>query len=168
MRTRILPATFLAIAILGCAPLVFSSAFAQARVNLPKNLAPVPHDEESPQERINRLEMTINALQSRLAADEKKLQEASDAAGQAKAGIGFINIGFGKQIEDLKAHQGSVDAYMNNTNGVIAGLGQKLDALSTRFDGHTHTYHGTFVGQHADGTISKIDYPKQTTSTPNN
>jgi hypothetical protein len=55
---------------------------------------------------------------------------------------------------------------MNNTNGVIAGLGQKLDALISRFDGHTHTYHGTFVGQHADGTISKIDYPKQTTSPP--
>ncbi len=168
MRTSILPVNAMVLAMASCIALLGTPALAQVKVNLPKSVAPVPHDEESPQERINRLETTINALQARLAADEKKLQEASDAAGQAKAGIGFINIGFGKQIEDLKAHQGSVDVYMNNTNGVIAGLGQKLDALGTRFDGHTHTYHGTFVGQHADGTISKIDYPKQTTSTPNN
>ena len=168
MRTPITPVNAMVLAIACCTAFLAAPAIAQVRVNLPKSVTPVPHDEESPQERINRLEMTINALQARLAADEKKLQDASDAAGQAKAGIGFINIGFGKQIEDLKAHQGSVDTYMNNTNGVIAGLGQKLDALGTRFDTHTHTYHGTFVGQHADGTISKIDYPKQTTSTPNN
>ena len=168
MRAHNVPVNAMVLAIACCTVFLAAPAIAQVRVNLPKSVAPVPHDEESPQERINRLETTINALQSRLAADEKKLQEASDAAGQAKAGIGFINIGFGKQIEDLKAHQGSVDAYMNNTNGVIAGLGQKLDALIARFDTHTHTYHGTFVGQHADGTISKIDYPKQTTSTPNN
>ena len=168
MRTNMLPATALALAIVCCTTFFVAPACAQAKVNLPKSVLPLKPNDETMQERINRLEMTINALQARLAADEKKLQEASDAAGQAKAGIGFINIGFGKQIEDLKANQGSVDTYMNNTNGVIAGLGQKLDALSTRFDSHTHTYHGTFVGQHADGTISKIDYPKQTTSTPSN
>src|SRR5260221_3086695 len=122
MRTPIVLTTALSLAIACCIALPATPASAQAKVNLPKTVAPVPHDEESQQERVNRLELTVNALQARLAADEKKLQEASDAAGQAKAGNGFAKIEFGKQIEDLKAHQGAVDQYMNNTNGVIAGL----------------------------------------------
>lgn len=143
MRTPITPVNAMVLAIACCIALLGNPALAQVRVTLPKSVAPLPHDEESPQERINRLENTINALQARLAADEKKLQEASDAAGQAKAGIGFINIGLGKQIEDLKV---VVAVNMGTTNTQIASASGKLDALSSKFATHTHTYGKTTFG----------------------
>jgi hypothetical protein len=154
-----------------CSLLLGTPAMAQMKVNLPKGTAVAPNDAQSMQERMNHLEATVKTLQAQLAADEKKLQEASDAAGQAKAGVGIINMGFGKQIADLKSavdkNMATTSQTMNNTNGVIAGIGQKLDALANRFALHTHDYHMPQVILDSDHTVKNLSYIKQTSEPPN-
>jgi hypothetical protein len=140
MRAQIIPASALVVSIIGFGLFLNTPAPAQVRINLPNSMAAIPHDTQTMEERMSHLEAVVGLLQAQLAADEKKLQEASAAAAQANTGVNFINMGFGKQIENLQANQNSVAQYMNNTNGVIAGLDQKLNVLSDHFEHHTHSY----------------------------
>ena len=143
MRTNIFPVTALAFSIACCTMFFGSSALAQTKVNLPQGVRPLPPTEVSMQERVTHLESMVKTLQTQLAADEKKLQEASDTAGQAKAGIGFINVGMSKTINDLK---GTVAENMSAVNTQIASTNGKLEALSNKFATHTHTYAKTTFG----------------------
>ena len=165
MRTKNFAKTALIAAIASGLLLVHTGAPAQATMTLPRAATMMRADGPTMQEQMNQMAAKIAALETRLAADEKKLHDVSDAADQAKTGIGFINLGMGKQLNDL---QGSVGPYQNNTNGVIAGLGQQLGALKGRFDSHTHTFHSAVIGLHPDNTVSTLSYPAQTTSPPNN
>lgn len=164
MRTFSLVKTALVAAIASSLLLVLSAAPAQGTMALPR-AALVRTVGPTMQEQVNQMAAKIQELESRLAVDEKKLHDVSDTADQAKGGVTFINIGMGKQLSEL---QGSVGQYQNNTNGVIADLGQQIGTLKGRFDSHTHTYHSAQIGLHPDNTVSTLSYPAQTTSLPNN
>jgi len=167
MRAQIIPAAVLVVSILGLSMFPNTSTPAQVRINLANSMAPIPHDSQTMEERMSHLEGVVSALQARLAADEKKLQDASAAATQANTGVNFINMGFGKQIENLQASQNSVAVYMNNTNGVIAGLDQKVNVLSDHFEHHTHLYLNFSLKQDADNTVTSTNYMKTASWGPN-
>ena len=171
MNTSNFMKTAFVVAVSGGLLLVHTGTAAQATMALPR-AAVMRIDGPTMQEQMTQMAAKIQALESRLAADEKKLHDVSDTADQAKGGITFINIGMGKQLSEL---QSSVGQYQNNTNGVIAGLGQQLDTLKGRFDTHTHTYEMRSIkannvkidGDWASLIVGNTTYP-QTCSPPSN
>ena len=165
MHTSNFMKTAFVVAVSGGLLLVHTGTAAQATMTLPR-AAVMRIDGPTLQEQMNQMAAKIAALESRLAVDEKKLHDVSDTADQAKTGIGFINIGMGKQLSEL---QGSVGQYQNNTNGVIADLGQQVGALKGRFDSHTHTIHMLHLNLDPDNnTVTKINYLAEPTSGPSN
>jgi peptidoglycan hydrolase CwlO-like protein len=168
MRVQIVPATAVLLAIVCTSLFLNTSAPAQTHINMGNAMALRPGDAQTMAERMTHLEATVAALQAQLAADEKKLQETGATATQAQMGVGFINSGFGKQIENLKARQDSVDVNMNNTNGVIAGIDQKVAVLSDHFEHHTHQYlHFSLKLDPDNNTVTSTNYAKTATWGPN-
>ncbi len=143
----------LASAGLGCC-LLAALAFAQTRIPMTKNVAQLPQSDITLSDRVGQLEITVKALQARLAEDEAKLKNVEQTANDAKVGVGLVNIGLGKQLD--------------NANAAIAGVGQKLDALTDRFNHHGHSYNTLELLLHSDNTIKTLTYKVGTTQGPNN
>jgi hypothetical protein len=154
----------LASAGIGCG-LFAALALAQARIPMTKNVAQLPQSEITLSDRVGQLEITVKALQARLAEDEAKLKTVEDNANQAKAGVALVNIGLGKQVENVKAEQAQ---YESSTNAAIADAGQKLGALTDRFNSHGHKYNSLYLLLHSDNTIKQMTYKVETSQGPNN
>ncbi len=145
---------------LGCAG-VAMPAFAQSHAPVTKNLAQLPQSDVTLVERVNQLESMVKTLQARLADDEAKLKKAGDAANQANLGVGLVNSGLGKQVENIKAEEAQVEQKQ-------AQAGQKLDALTARFNSHNHRYNTLELILHPDNSIKTLTYKVGNTMGPNN
>lgn len=88
-------------------------------------------------EQINQLIAQVAQLQSRLAADEAKLQQATQTATDAKMAAGFINTGFDQQLKSMTA---DYDGKLFTMNANISVMNANFTSLEAAYKVHTHKY----------------------------
>lgn len=104
------------------------------------HVAPIavrPVSDVTTSEQISQLIAQVAQLQSRLAADEAKLQQTTQTAADAKMAAGFINTGFDQQLKSMAA---DYDGRLFTMNANIGVMSANLTSLQAAYQAHTHKY----------------------------